>query len=351
MYSHIFLIVFFVHVNLTHSVLRPKSSECSTNFPTHQSLRQSGSVILHLPHAIDDLRTGGPADFFELHHSLLEAGHATHMSAKNKHFFIANQTVTLGKLEWTRQVDEGLDPHSIVIVPEIVDPSNVVDTLEKNGGRVVKWQLGMHKGASSNLLHEKSKVALLSSTDFIHRTYLCKGLHILATSIDPIFFDIAKTRKKEKEHLVLVDDDTSIDIANLQMQLSSRLGVAVSVLQLKGYSKEETIELMTKSKVFIDLHLPGKERATHEAVMLGNCLVLGSELNGDNKLDFPFDVNADIEGHHQGNVDEYVMDDIVNSVTDSLSNYQECMRRWKPMRVKTERAKSGRASPEKVDIM
>lgn len=324
-----------IQPSIIHAKLQ-LSPHCPTNLPTHSSLANTSTIILHLPPAFHDLRTGGPADFFELHHALLAANHSTHMSAQNKHF-AKPHTTYLPEHHWNAILTHGLPPHALLVLPEIIflEPSDV-DKMQVNGGRVLRWQLGMHFGSSHRLNTPNSRMDLLSSTEFTHTTYLVKGLHVLATSIEKIFFqqehNLATTAK---ENLVLVDDDTRIDLDLFQEKLIEQLGAPVTVTQMKGFTRNASIQLLLKSKVFVDLHLPGKERATHEAVMLHNCLILGTELNGDETKghDFPSTTNTT-------RVDGLDMNSIVRGVVWGLLNHQECVDNWEELRIKTKQATS-----------
>jgi hypothetical protein len=172
---------------------------------------------------------------------------------------------------------------------------------------------------------------------------MTKGLHVLSTSIEKVFFEKSKVLDQrgnhhKKENIVLIDDDSNIDITLLQERVTEKMNSMIpttttnfnniTLLQLKGYTRRETIHLLMKSKVFIDLHVPGKERATHEAVMLNNCLLLGMELNGGDHVDFPS--NGPVK-----RIDGLNMDSIVNGIVNGMLNYNKCIKQWQPLKIKT----------------
>jgi hypothetical protein len=162
------------------------SPHCTTpSLLTHATLKGVvGSIILYLPSIFDDLNSCVPASLYKLHHALLSNEHITHMYAQNKHYQRKDTRVIKSK-DWNHIQRHGLDPHSILIVPDVLhsNPDELaINILEQRGGRVLKWQLSVHNNTTKGegeLNMREHRIDRLSSTDFIHRAYLCKGLHVL----------------------------------------------------------------------------------------------------------------------------------------------------------------------------
>lgn len=62
----------------------------------------------------------------------------------------------------------------------------------------------------------------------------------------------------------------------------------VKWMPLRGYTHQEMVDIMKKSKVYIDFgHHPGKDRIPREAAMCGCCIITGKDGSAQNDVDVP----------------------------------------------------------------
>ena len=129
--------------------------------------------------------------------------------------------------------------------------------------------------------------------------------------LDPLIYEASQTspeggwrcQKSVSEDLIVIDDDSSLsaeDIAYLAALLNQvrkeRIVAATSfdlttgkeeeaatpalsarpieVVEFRGFSRRETIDLYARAKIFLDLHHPGRERSNYEFALFDATLLL-----------------------------------------------------------------------------
>lgn len=102
---------------------------------------------------------------------------------------------------------------------------------------------------------------------------------ILDPPLDAAIYKAADERlswkdSKDGQSLILIDDDSDIDYGLLEQLLSvearrASLPSTPVIQKLSNLTRNGTIEVFKKAKVFVDLFLPGKERSGFEAALFG----------------------------------------------------------------------------------
>eukprot|EP00613_Pedinella_sp_CCMP2098_P060913 CAMPEP_0171988186 /NCGR_PEP_ID=MMETSP0993-20121228/275775_1 /TAXON_ID=483369 /ORGANISM="non described non described, Strain CCMP2098" /LENGTH=942 /DNA_ID=CAMNT_0012641153 /DNA_START=369 /DNA_END=3197 /DNA_ORIENTATION=+ len=327
---------FFVMANS-----RFETCEAGAAFNPPMTIRSRGTVYVFQDNL--DLTGGGSRSLHALHRHLLLSSIPSKMCMVNPVFaggYKDASAFNLSRASWNDIIIAGLGPRDVVVVPELINFSGdaVPDSLEKNGGLIVRWVLGKHDNG-----HDKHDPRLLhlASTHWIRKAHLAPG-PLLDPPLDDeiyaaartwrrdarVFADHGEEEEEEEEEeeikeegrhrsnrlkgdghapLVLFDDDTVLDQPFLTALLahegrrhrgggggggvpSSASVVVPKLRRLAGLSREDTLTLFQEATVFLDLFLPGKERSGFEALLFGAVSVIADDQNGADREDYP-------EGH------------------------------------------------------
>ena len=174
-----------------------------------------------------------------------------------------------------------------------------VEAVEANGGLILRWMLGSHRGWGDALSPRVAHHVGLSH--FTHRHFLGSSSDALIAPLEPMIYaaalrdpsgDLSRQAKQLRAPpLVLLDSDSGLDAPALQhafLRASPPRHVEVRILE--GYSREETISLFQNATAFVDLYLPGLERANCEAALFDATPVLSACLNGGEDKDYAMDL-------------------------------------------------------------
>lgn len=108
------------------------------------------------------------------------------------------------------------------------------------------------------------------------------NVYPLSDFIDPRYRELDCTISKSNR--VLYNPKKGIKYTRQLIELDP----TIDWTPLEGYSSEELLELMQKSKVYIDFGAhPGKDRLPREAAACGCCLLTGARGAAGNKIDVP----------------------------------------------------------------
>lgn len=89
---------------------------------------------------------------------------------------------------------------------------------------------------------------------------------------------------QKRENIVLYNPKKGYDFTKKLIQYSPN----ISFVPIQNMKKEEIIDLMRKSKVYIDFgNFPGRDRIPREAVSQGLCIITGKQGASHNKYDVP----------------------------------------------------------------
>ena len=149
--------------------------------------------------------------------------------------------------------------------------------------------LKKHKELSQGKIHlAQSKYA----HDFLFGKF--KNLYFLSDYIREDFFNYLDFKKTKKENYVCYNPLKS----NIFIKKIIKKNNKIKFIPLIGMTKEEVIDTLRKSKIYLDIGShPGKDRMPREAVLLGNCIITnkrGSAKNTDDIFipnSFKFDEN------------------------------------------------------------
>ena len=270
--------------------------------------------------------SGGATTLHQLAGTLLREGACVKMAYVNRklarHVSTSSalvDTVNMSHLEVQRLFEQGLgaadtliaaeiDPLFVVIEEEIpyphlppvhtstaADVRRAVRALERNGGVVARYMLGHFEGWGDSVSSEVS--THFGGSIFLHKAFAGSGMlpvpgplndstclqarewrssigGLSSTMVErKLFYD----SNGNLSALVAYDDDTDIDHGALQNELdacTTYLPYRLVAKQFKGLSYDETLPIFRSAVVFVDLHMPGSERATLEFMQFGAVNVL-----------------------------------------------------------------------------
>lgn len=114
-------------------------------------------------------------------------------------------------------------------------------------------------------------------------------IDLLETPMDEEFL-MQEVSLGEKEDLIVYNPSKGVNFIRRVITKFQRVMPGVSVIPLEGFSKEELVDILRRSKVFLQFgYFPGRERLPREAVLLGNVLLLGGKGAVWDDVDFPID--------------------------------------------------------------
>lgn len=236
------------------------------------SLRSRGHV--HVVMLNSKLTGGGARSLHQLHATLVDGGvRSTMYSVHSK--FATRQMVNGSQEDLEALLERGLGPEDVIVLPEIAQVNDAF--VEAAGGRVVRWMLGLPRGFDKL----DGRMLQVASTHFIRRQITgCVG-PVVTAPLEDAMYDAVPTATERR--LVLVDDDTRIDIDDLD----ARLPEPLRATRFAGLSRNETIAAFQEARLFVDAYLPGRERSNYEAALFGVTPVVDFALHGASQFEFP----------------------------------------------------------------
>ena len=209
---------------------------------------------------------------------------------------------------------------NVLVIPEFSGTHLLFDRYPKI--QKIMWWLSVDnhfKSPSKKYkFHENNHVIYAYNAyyvrDFLFNNKVEKSCS-LTTPISDIFFEEFDT---QKEDIVLYNPRKGGEsFAKILIKHSSDL----KWVSLKGLSQQELVNLMRKSKVYVDFGaFPGRERMPREAVLSKCCLVLG--LKGASRLfeDFPIPIEYKFkEEWFKG----YDVQSILRKIRECINCYEE----------------------------
>lgn len=125
----------------------------------------------------------------------------------------------------------------------------------------------------------------------------------------------------QKEDLILYNPKKGIKFTRKLMKSASSL----SWIPIVNMTYDEVIELMQKSKLYIDFgNHPGKDRLPREAAINGCCVITGTRGSAAYQKDVPIPSNYKIEGIDD-NISQIInlIDDVCKNYTKHTANFRE----------------------------
>lgn len=214
------------------------------------------------------------------------------------------------------------DYDGLIIFPEIV-ANMTMDLKYKGCIRAVNW-LGIDAYAGHTPPGERG--AFLADDTIIHLAqsdYAYDFLRKLGISADRIYMNVDVLNKAffddyeetERSDVVLYNPAKATEFTERIM--SECRGIRFN--PISGLSRSQVIDLMRKSKLYIDFgNFPGRERIPREAVMCGCCIIIGAVGSGRFQGDF------DIPTQYRYERNNSHIFAIARAIRDVLDNYDDC---------------------------
>lgn len=258
--------------------------------------------------------TGGPESIHNLVDRLRRFGH----DAKIVYLpDINNPTPDEYKdyyIEYTNRVED--KEHNILIVPEIwTDKLNDYNAIQKS-----IWWLSVDNHFSNGNKFDfnnslNRKIAHLFQSKYVEKFLVDSGaahLHPLNSSLNKIFYN--KFKEKKREDYVLYNPSKGFEFTSQLMQIAPTLNWKA----IKKMSRDEIVNLMRKSKLYIDFGpFPGRDRMPREAALNGCCLIVGHRGAANFYQDIP------ISPEYKFKVDPLESNTVIKKMQDCLTNYEE----------------------------
>ncbi|CUG86713.1 Hypothetical protein, putative [Bodo saltans] len=260
------------------------------------------------------IRKGGPEALVQMHLALHHWGFNTSLdtrkSMKEKGgpvmpYFLEvyeEEFRTAPPLRWVKNYDDwhqSAQEGDIMIATETWACKNDAARYLPNGIRQMQWHLTVWPR------RDRSQCTIAGHTNYVTRDYMRQSVRALMYPyISPNIVALASTKswKSMKQDLVLYDSDTHLKDSDLV----SQHGVARTAKIASGYTPHQLYELYGKSKVGIDLQLPGGERFIYEAALFDVCVIVDDALNGGDHEDFPIPDKFRVPSKNLGALNEAV---------------------------------------------
>lgn len=291
--------------------------------------------------------TGGVELAHQLIHKLRQFGQESYVVYVNDGQISSDQTITPEYTQYNIRTTDTIEDNetNILILPEIyfdfiplfnkinigcwwmsVDNrykyANLFDVLRSN---VLLWRkLSAIKHFSKSLKKISDKdiakrgdriTHFYQSIYAMHHLYKCGFKKVLPLG-DYINSDLLESSdyKCQRENIVLYNPAKGYNFTKKIIDLNP----GIDFIPIKGYNRTELLNLMRKSKVYIDFgNFPGKDRLSREAVVNGNIVITGNLGASAYYEDVP------IDSKYKFHVSNKSIKSISSMIKSSLFNYNE----------------------------
>jgi hypothetical protein len=155
----------------------------------------------------------------------------------------------------------------------------------------------------SNLFLKKNKIIHYFIGDYINDNYI-------NLNVDHVY----------KENIIVYNPRKGFNFTKKIINKSK-----FKFIPIKNMNNTEVIELMKKSKIYIDFgKFPGRDRIPREAVMLDNVIIIGKRGSGYNDVDFPINKNFKISVNKRAFVEN-----VIEIIEYALNNYSSLITEFK----------------------
>lgn len=203
--------------------------------------------------------------------------------------------------------DIEIKPENLFIIPEVF--THVAQNPNLKGMKLSIWWLSVdhNRGTFSDFLNDGLLHLYQShyAGDFLRK----RGAKNPAILFDPINEDYLTKEIPTKENIICYSIKGEKFAESIKPLLPE-----YKFIMLKGMTREEVVDTLSRSKVFIDFgYHPGRDKIPREAVALKNCLITNRIGAADFYEDIPI-----LDQYKFGEMD---MDLILAKVKDCVENY------------------------------
>lgn len=265
------------------------------------------------------IRKGGPEALVQMHLGLVHWGFKTSLDTRRSKkqkggevvpFFkemYAEEFAKAPPLRWSANYDAWLDSAAegdVLLATETWLCRNDINSFLKKGARQMQWHLTVWPKKN------RAGCTIAAHTNHIAQDYMAVPRRaVLFPYISPHIVALAQkgagSWMKQKKDIVMYDGDVKMTDADLkplvlsggkvdawQAKLSDAGNVAsrlkeVEVRKATGFTPADLYAMYGKSKVGIDLVLPGAERFVYEAALFDVCIIVDDTANGADRTDLP----------------------------------------------------------------